>query len=87
MSETQDNPWDIRFSTMFHMSNDSHLFRTLEQLEGEGWELVGNRFERGGERYLPLYEAKMLHHFDHRWATYEPGGRDTRRRACRKDAS
>lgn len=22
---------------------------------------------------LPLYEAKMIHQFDHRWATYEPG--------------
>lgn len=26
------------------------------------------------ERMLPLYEAKMIHHFDHRWATYEPDG-------------
>lgn len=25
------------------------------------------------ERYLPLYEAKMIHQFDHRWATYENG--------------
>jgi hypothetical protein len=23
---------------------------------------------------LPLYEAKMMHHFDHRWATYERHG-------------
>lgn len=23
------------------------------------------------ERYVPLYEAKMFHQFDHRWATYE----------------
>jgi hypothetical protein len=23
------------------------------------------------EWYVPLYEAKMIHHFDHRWATYE----------------
>jgi hypothetical protein len=23
---------------------------------------------------LPLYEAKMLHHYDHRWATYERDG-------------
>ena len=23
---------------------------------------------------LPLYEAKMIHQFDHRWATYEDGG-------------
>lgn len=25
-------------------------------------------------RMLPLYEAKMIHHYDHRWATYEPDG-------------
>ena len=24
----------------------------------------------GLERRVPLYEAKMIHHFDHRWATY-----------------
>lgn len=23
------------------------------------------------DRYVPLYEAKMIHQFDHRWATYE----------------
>jgi hypothetical protein len=63
----------MRFSTMFHMSNDSHLFRTRRELEEEGWNLEGNVFTgvRGpGRRYLPLYEAKMLHHYDHRWATY-----------------
>jgi hypothetical protein len=26
------------------------------------------------ERMVPLYEAKMIHHYDHRWATYEPDG-------------
>lgn len=26
------------------------------------------------ERMLPLYEAKMIHHFDHRWITYERDG-------------
>ncbi|MGH3974930.1 MAG: hypothetical protein ACRDS9_16620 [Pseudonocardiaceae bacterium] len=25
----------------------------------------------GKKRMLPLYEAKMLHHYDHRWATYQ----------------
>lgn len=31
----------------------------------------------GGEeasRYVPLYEAKMIHQFDHRWAGYDAGG-------------
>lgn len=70
------NPWGIRFSTMFHMSNDSHLFHTRAQLEAAGATLHGNTFTRGNERWLPLYEAKMLHHYDHRWATYD--GTDTR---------
>lgn len=62
----EENPWGIKFGTMFHMSNDSHLFRTREQLEDEGWVLKGNVFWRGEERYLPLYEAKMATLYDHR---------------------
>ncbi|MCP4016806.1 MAG: N-6 DNA methylase [Delftia sp.] len=27
-----------------------------------------------GPDLLPLYEAKLVHQFDHRWATYSPGG-------------
>ncbi|MFD7565985.1 Eco57I restriction-modification methylase domain-containing protein [Streptomyces tendae] len=69
--DPEGNPWGLSFMTMFHMSNDSHLFRTQEQLAAEGWDLNGNVFERNGQRYLPLYEAKMLHHFDHRLGTYE----------------
>lgn len=31
-----------------------------------------------GETTLPLYEAKLIHQFDHRWATYETGEEDAR---------
>ncbi|ARM01793.1 hypothetical protein BOC59_18570 [Burkholderia pseudomallei] len=55
--EAEANPWGIRFQTMFHMSNDSGLFRDAPSSLGE---LL----------LLPLYEAKMIHQFDHRWATY-----------------
>lgn len=58
-SKEDGNPWGITFMTMFHMSNDSHLF---EDAQGEG--------------LLPLYEAKMIHQYDHRWATYD--GEDSR---------
>ena len=64
------NPWGIKFSTMFHMSNDSHLFKTRQQLEEKGFELEGNRFVNGNMVYLPLYEAKMMHHFNHRFGDY-----------------
>ncbi|RKN08187.1 Eco57I restriction-modification methylase domain-containing protein [Streptomyces radicis] len=69
--DPEGNPWGLSFMRMFDMSNDSHLFRTQEQLAVEGWTLNGNVFERDGKRYLPLYEAKMLHHYDHRLGTYE----------------
>lgn len=67
----EENPWGVKFSTMFHMANDSHLFRTREQLMAEGWELKGNTFNRGEEMFLPLYEGKMFWHFDHRFGTHE----------------
>lgn len=51
------NPWGVTFSTMFHMSNDSHLFA----------------YEPAPDR-VPLYEAKLIHQFDHRWATYTSDG-------------
>ncbi|WP_431952840.1 Eco57I restriction-modification methylase domain-containing protein [Actinacidiphila sp. bgisy167] len=69
------NPWGLTFMRMFDMANDSHLFRGKDELEAEGWQLAGNVFTRTEagvkRRYLPLYEAKMLHHFDHRLGTYE----------------
>ncbi|MEU9942629.1 Eco57I restriction-modification methylase domain-containing protein [Streptomyces lavendulae] len=72
--DLKGNPWGVSFMTMFHMSNDSHLFHTREGLEAEGWQLEGSEFVKGGDRVLPLYEAKMLHHYDHRWATYDEDG-------------
>ena len=65
------NPWGVRFLRMLDMANDSGLFRTGEKLEAEGWKREGNIYRQDQQVYLPLYEAKMLHHFDHRFSTYE----------------
>lgn len=56
--EKNGNPWHIKFGTLFHMSNDSGLFATVP---GNGPD---------GKPMLPLYEAKMMHQMDHRWATF-----------------
>ncbi len=63
------NPWGIKFLTMFHMANDSHLFKSRAELEKEGFVLTGNLFTKGNSQYLPLYEGKMLQLFDHRAAS------------------
>jgi hypothetical protein len=51
------NEWGIDFKTMFHMSGDSGLFKSNPAVHGQS-------------ARLPLYEAKMIHQYDHRWATY-----------------
>ncbi|MEM7680796.1 MAG: DNA methyltransferase [Planctomycetota bacterium] len=63
------NPWGIRFKTMFHQTNDAELFREAGTLKAEGFELDGNRWVKGNETYLPLYEAKMFRPYDHRHGT------------------
>ena len=79
-----DNPWRIRFGTMFNMASDSELFRTRAALEADGWGLVDNVFYRDDGEYLPLYEAKMIHQFDHRWAGHHGEGDRSDRRAFAK---
>jgi hypothetical protein len=59
------NPWGIKFMTMFHMSADSGLFRDSRRKS----ELADP---------VALYEAKMVHQFDHRWATYVGDTDDSR---------
>jgi len=56
------------------MTSDSGLFRTAAQLDAEGWTLDGNRYRKGPAQMLPLYEAKLMHQFDHRFATYTENG-------------
>jgi hypothetical protein len=68
---TEENPWNVSFNRMFDMASDSHLFRTRTQLEADNWRLKGNVFYKDGERCLPLYEGKMISHFDHRFGSYE----------------
>jgi hypothetical protein len=69
---TGENPWGVRFKQgLFNMSSDSHLFRTRQQLESAGFELWGNRMKRNDEVWLPLYEAKMIWHYDHRFGSFE----------------
>jgi hypothetical protein len=66
------NPWGVKFLRMLDMSNDSGLFRTWDELTGQGFApSAGGRFGKDGATYLPLYEAKLIHQFDHRFATYE----------------
>jgi hypothetical protein len=67
----ESNPWNVSFMAMFHMSNDSHLFRTAGQLEQSGYERNGSEWQKlGSVQYAPLYEGKMAFYFDHRYGDF-----------------
>lgn len=60
-------PYEVRQLRMLDMTNDSALFRTAEQLESTGcYRVAGHRYQRGSEQWAPLYQGRMIHHFDHR---------------------
>jgi len=67
---THGNPWGLRFSRLFDMANDSGSFVTAEQLEQLGADFDGWAWQKGEQHWLPLYEAKMLSHWNHRFSTY-----------------
>lgn len=50
------DPWNFRTLRMFDMANDSGLFRTSPDALSDP---------------APLYEGKMFHQFDERWATFD----------------
>ena len=72
-SNSRQSPWGFRFRQgHFNMTSMSKLFRTADQLEGMDFVRSEVNWEHSdGRRYVPLYEAKMVHIFDHRWSTYE----------------
>ncbi len=62
--------YPVRYCLMFHMTNDSGLFRNEGWLnDNGGYKLAANRWRCGGVDYLPLYEGKMVQAYDHRAAS------------------
>ncbi|MEN9538158.1 MAG: hypothetical protein RLZZ126_393, partial [Pseudomonadota bacterium] len=62
--------WPVKYTTMFHMTNDSGLFLKPEELQKQGYRPATlNRWvNAAGAEALPLYEGKMVQMFDHRAA-------------------
>ena len=80
--------WPVRYVTMFHMTNDSRLFRTAAQLDAEGFYPVqDNSWKRGEKLYLPLYEGKMVEAYDHRAASVVINPENLNRPAQSRDAT
>lgn len=67
---TKNNPWKIKFSTCFHMSNDSEKFVEYKDLVEKKHIDFGGILMNADLKFLPLYESKMVREYDHRFGSY-----------------
>jgi len=59
----------VRYSTMFHMTNDSRLFVTKAELTKTAYPVAAGRWKRGAEEFVPLFVGRTIKQFDHRAAS------------------
>jgi hypothetical protein len=61
--------WPVKYTTMFHMTNDSGLFLKVDELKKLEFKANPlNHWTNVTEQAVPLYEGKMVQMFDHRAA-------------------
>lgn len=64
-SRTGDDPWAFRVRRVFDMNNEEVSASCISPEDAS---------QSSHHDLLPVYEAKLMHQFDHRWATYAPQG-------------
>ena len=62
--------WQVPMQRMLHMGDDSHLFRNEAQLRAAGFHNCNQGWTNASLDYIPLFEAKLCHQFDHRASTF-----------------
>jgi hypothetical protein len=69
-NDPSGNPWGLHFLRMLDMATDSGLFRTNSDFDTDKARFGGWAWSEGSKTWVPLYEAKMLSHFNHRHGDY-----------------
>ncbi|MDO8723226.1 MAG: hypothetical protein Q7J31_13535 [Syntrophales bacterium] len=71
--------WGVHYTTGLHMAAEADKLRDFEELSAEGLdpdEFL--RMKKEGLTFIPLYEGKFIHQFDHRFASFEGISRENR---------
>ena len=74
----EGNPWAVTYYTMFHMTNDSSLFRDMESLQSQSPNEAKPIWMTKEGQYVTLLEGKLYDLFDHRHGTFEGVPRKSR---------
>ena len=88
-SGKENRAWPVKYMTMFHMTNDSELFKTKAELEEQegAYPIGGNKYENADGVWIPLYEGKMVQAYNHRAASIVVNMENQHRPAQRMSAT
>ena len=66
LGDDSEDGWGVKYTTEFHMTNDSKLFKPLPWWTERGYkpDIYGRWMNNSGDIALPLYEGRMIGQFD-----------------------
>lgn len=74
LGATLPDTWNVRFVRELDMTNDSELFQVGADLEASSYRRQGNSYVNvQGHTYVPLFEGRMIHQYDHAYKAYVSG--------------
>ena len=60
--------WQVECMRMVDLSYESQHFSAEHEIASQGFKQILDYYQKGHERFLPVYEAKMTQQYDHRAA-------------------
>ncbi|MCG8312450.1 MAG: N-6 DNA methylase [Pseudomonadales bacterium] len=76
-SDVSLDDWAVKFSQGTHnMATDSHVFKTMNELFDSRVEMEEQTVAHDGIKYVPLYESKMIHIYNHRHGDFNLANND-----------
>jgi hypothetical protein len=85
--DSSGNSWGVTFYRMLDMANDSHLFCTPDSLGAGGDSSGAAQTRLPTSTFVRVYEGKMFHQFNHRFASALEAESGQRLRGASEDAS
>lgn len=71
MPENEENDWELDISRMYNAGDDAGLFVKRSNLDKQNTGVSIVKAIESDSDYIPVYESKMIHQYDHRFASYE----------------
>lgn len=70
--------WNVQYCGGLNIASKAQELYNFASLRQANYQLVGNIFQNSNSQYLPLFEGKNIHQYDHRFGTFDTVPEKTR---------